>query len=108
MSVSARGFNIGLDSTDEELNARMKPFSGTWYHPGGTAAMGSVVDSECRVDGVQGLRVVDASILPKPLGAHYQGTKLWPLRKMKLMSRNLAPIYAIAEQASDMIASAHS
>ncbi|KAL9085106.1 MAG: hypothetical protein Q9165_007750 [Trypethelium subeluteriae] len=70
------GFNISLDSTDEELNARIKPFSGTWYHPGGTAAMGSVVDSECRVYGIQGLRVVDASILPKPLGAHYQGMKL--------------------------------
>ncbi|KAI9686099.1 MAG: hypothetical protein M1822_004083 [Bathelium mastoideum] len=84
------GFNIGLDSTDEELNARIRPFSGTWYYPGGTAAMGSVVDSECRIYGVQGLRVVDASILPKPLGAHYQGMKLWPLCKMKLMSRNFS------------------
>ena len=67
------GFNVGLESTDEELDARIRPYSGTWYHPGGTAAMGSVVDSECRVYGAQGLRVVDASILPKPIGAHYQG-----------------------------------
>ncbi len=36
----------------------------TVYHPVGTCAMGSVVDSELRVQGVSGLRVVDASVMP--------------------------------------------
>jgi choline dehydrogenase len=38
----------------------------TWsyHHPVGTCAMGSVVDSQCRVFGVEGLSVVDASVMP--------------------------------------------
>jgi choline dehydrogenase-like flavoprotein len=51
-------------------------------HGSGTCAVASVVDSKCRVKGVDCLRVVDASIFPHPLGAHYQATG-----------------YAVAEQA---------
>ena len=36
----------------------------TVYHPTSTCAMGAVVDSELRVHGVEGLRVVDASVMP--------------------------------------------
>ena len=73
-------------STDEEIDQRVEAFSATWYHPAGSAAMGKVVDAELKVMGVKGLRVVDASVFPSPLAAHYQ-----------------VAVYAIAEQASDMI-----
>ncbi|SPJ78300.1 related to alcohol oxidase [Fusarium torulosum] len=65
----------------------------TDWHPVGTCAMGGragieggVVDERLRVYGVQGLRVVDASIMPLQISAHIQAT-----------------IYAIAEKAAHMI-----
>jgi choline dehydrogenase len=48
--------------TDPELYVRETVRN--YFHPAGTCAIGSVVDSECRVLGVEGLRVVDASVMP--------------------------------------------
>jgi choline dehydrogenase-like flavoprotein len=48
--------------------------------------MGTVVDSNLCVNGVHGLRVVDASVIPVPLAGHLQ-----------------ACIYALAEQAAEII-----
>ncbi|MEH2089979.1 GMC family oxidoreductase [Nostoc sp.] len=55
--------------SDEALVAYVREVCNTVYHPVGTCKMGidpmAVVDSELRVHGVEGLRVVDASIMPK-------------------------------------------
>jgi choline dehydrogenase len=58
------------DAPDDELDTWLLPSCGTIWHPAGTCAMGSaestasVVTPDCRVIGVDGLRVVDASIMP--------------------------------------------
>lgn len=55
----------GPDSErEEDLVAFIRRATQTNYHPVGTCAMGTVVDNELRVLGVDGLRVVDASIMP--------------------------------------------
>jgi choline dehydrogenase len=59
----------GADITsDEGLQAYVRKVADTNYHPVGTCKMGTdpmaVVDSQLRVHGVEGLRVVDASIMP--------------------------------------------
>jgi choline dehydrogenase-like flavoprotein len=55
--------------TDAEIEQWVRNHTDTIYHPVGTCRMGmgpdAVVDSQCRVHGVTGLRVVDASVMPR-------------------------------------------
>ncbi|KAF2760377.1 alcohol oxidase [Pseudovirgaria hyperparasitica] len=78
--------------TDAQWETYVRQNTGTIYHPVGTCAMlprgdGGVVDSELRVYGVEGLRVVDASVMPVLLSAHVQ-----------------TAVYGIAERAAGIIA----
>lgn len=71
--VPPDGFPVlRLECTDEEVDARIRQAAGTFYHAAGTAGMESVVDTECKVFGVKGLRVCDASVLLVSVGAHLQ------------------------------------
>lgn len=57
-----------------ELKDDVRRRSQTLYHPTSTCAMGSgdlaVTDSRCRVKGIKGLRVVDASVMPRLIGGN--------------------------------------
>ena len=76
--------------TDQQIEQFIRDHADSIYHPAGSCRMGSgdmdVVDSRLRVHGLHGLRVVDASIMPR------------------LVSGNTnAPVIMIAEKAADMI-----
>ncbi|MFN4184877.1 MAG: choline dehydrogenase [Hyphomonas sp.] len=76
--------------TDAEIDAFIREKGETIYHPVGTVAMGanetSPLDGELRVRGVDGLRVVDASVMPTLIGGNTN-----------------APTIMVAEKAADMI-----
>ncbi len=62
------------DGTDATLEADIRNRADTIYHPVGTCAMGTgdlaVTDPQGRVHGVEGLRVVDASLMPRLIGGN--------------------------------------
>lgn len=79
----------GVES-EADVEAFIRRKAETIYHPVGTCRMGSdpdsVVDTECRVRGVDGLRVIDASVMPSLIGGNTN-----------------APTIMIAERMADVI-----
>ena len=79
--------------TDAEIEQFIRQYADTIYHPVGTCRMGpgpmDVVDAELRVHGLAGLRVVDASIMPRIVSGNTN-----------------APTVMIAEKAVDLLRAA--
>ncbi|HMR33714.1 MAG TPA: choline dehydrogenase [Geminicoccaceae bacterium] len=76
--------------SDDAIDAFVRAKADSAYHPCGTCRMGqgedAVVDPQCRVRGIEGLRVVDASVMPSEPSGNLN-----------------APTIMLAEKASDMI-----
>lgn len=68
--------------TDEEIDGFLREHVESAYHPCGTCKMGAVddpmavVDPECRVIGVEGLRVADSSIFPRITNGNLNGPSI--------------------------------
>ena len=78
--------------SDTDIEAWIRATADTVYHPtsscrmGGTADLMAVLDNQCRVRGVAGLRVVDASSLPRVTSGN-----------------TAAPVYMLAERIADVL-----
>jgi choline dehydrogenase-like flavoprotein len=76
--------------TDDQIRTLLRQRVDTVYHPVGTSKMGSdamaVVDPKLKVHGMEGLRIVDASVMPTLIGGNTN-----------------APTIMIGEKAADMI-----
>ena len=57
-------FQLPGSDEEDDVRAHVRAHAHCLYHPVGTCALGTVVDAELRVRGVEGLRVVDASVIP--------------------------------------------
>jgi choline dehydrogenase-like flavoprotein len=88
-TVERGPFSVPAGDSDEEIMAFIRRVAQSVYHPCSTCAMGSVVDAELRVHGHQGLRIVDASVMPEITRGNTN-----------------APVIMIAERAADLIKAA--
>lgn len=89
-SAKGRELTSASAQTDAQIEHFIRQHADTIYHPVGSCRMGAgesdVVDAQLRVHGLQGLRVVDASIMPRIVGGNTN-----------------APTVMIAEKAADML-----
>ncbi|OLO03675.1 choline dehydrogenase [Salinicola socius] len=84
--------------SDEELDAFVRQHAETAYHPCGTCRMGTgddaVVDHEGRVHGIEGLRVIDASIMPQIVTGNLNATTIMIAEKLADRVRGREPLPA--------------
>ncbi|MGH7091869.1 MAG: GMC family oxidoreductase [Stellaceae bacterium] len=83
-------------TSDAEIDAFIRANMGQIHHPAGTCRIGSdplaVVDAEFRVHGAERLRVIDASILPDPIGGNLNAPVIMVAEKASDILRGLAPL----------------
>jgi len=84
--VERAPYLVPASDSDEDVLAFIQKATQTVYHPTSSCSMGQVVDAELRVYGTDGLRVVDASVMPTITRGNTN-----------------APTIMIAEKAADLI-----
>jgi choline dehydrogenase-like flavoprotein len=91
-------------TSDAEIEQVVRNLADTIYHPVGSCRMGSgpdaVVDQQLRVHGLAGLRVVDASAMPRIVGGNTSAPVI-------MMAERAAAMIVAAQRGKDEIAAAH-
>jgi choline dehydrogenase len=79
-------YRVPKSESEADIWEYVQRYTQTIFHPTSTCAIGPVVDNELRVQGFEGLRVVDASVMPSIVRGNTN-----------------APTVMIAERAADLI-----
>ncbi|ANK82943.1 MAG: hypothetical protein TEF_20635 [Rhizobiales bacterium NRL2] len=101
LSAAPLGEHVGKEiypgpgvESEADIDAFIRRKAETIYHPVGTCRMGSdpesVVDPECRVRGVEGLRVIDASVMPSLIGGNTNAPTIMIAERMSDLMRGRA------------------
>jgi choline dehydrogenase-like flavoprotein len=93
-AIEREPLSVPASDSEEDIFDWVRRASQTVYHPTSTCAMGAVVDSELRVYGVEGLRVVDASVMPTITRANTHATTIMIAEKGADLIQGKAPLEA--------------
>lgn len=85
-SVTRAQYQVPASDSEADISSYLERHTSTLFHPTSTCSIGRVVDTELRVLGIEGLRVVDASVMPTIVRGNTNAT-----------------VIAIAEKAADLI-----
>jgi choline dehydrogenase len=97
-AVSTGAYSIPAGEDDASIVAHIERNSTTLYHPVATCAMGEVVDGELRVLGMDGLRVVDASVMPTLVRGNTNAPTIMIAEKAADLIRGRQPAAAAAQE----------
>jgi choline dehydrogenase/4-pyridoxate dehydrogenase len=94
----ASGPEAARRASDAQIDEHIRGRAATIHHPVGTCKMGresddlAVVDEQLRVFGIEGLRVVDASVLPDLIGGHVNAAVIMAAEKAADLLRKRTPL----------------
>ena len=98
-SIVREPLSVPASDSEKDIFEWVEQASQTVYHPTSTCPMGTVVDSELRVFGVEGLRVVDASVMPTITRANTNAATIMIAEKASDLILGKAPLAAAAATA---------
>jgi choline dehydrogenase len=93
-AIQREALSVPASDSEQDILDWVRRAAQTVYHPTSTCAMGAVVDSELRVLGTEGLRVVDASVMPTITRANTHATTLMIAEKASDLILGKAPLPA--------------
>ena len=104
--ISGDPFTANVN-TDEEIVQSLRNRVDTVYHPIGTCKMGvdsmAVVDTELRVHGLEGLRVIDASVMPSLIGGNTNAPVVMMAEKLVDLMRGQSRVAPVSTTAQSQI-----
>jgi choline dehydrogenase-like flavoprotein len=97
-AVTTSAYSVPDSDSDQDVVAWIERNAQPVYHPTSTCAIGAVVDPELRVYGTEGLRVVDASVMPTITRANTHAATVMIAERASDLIRGKAPLGGTAHE----------